>query len=205
MNDLLRTKWRDLLNAWAAPPSLADETFDEICMHYAEPGRFYHTLHHIGAMLETVQSLASFARNLNTVKLAVWLHDVIYDSRGSDNEERSAEYTRRLCDKASIPVTEDVASLILKTKTHETGGDPNAQVIIDADLAVLGGNESAYGAYADQIRQEYAWVPDLDYRMARRQVLERFLMRPRIFHFLTDLEGLARRNIAAEIVRLANA
>ena len=90
MNDLLRRKWRDLLGAWAVTPSLANESFEDIHQHYAGPSRFFHTLHHVEAMLETVDGLAAFARSLNAVKLAVWLHDVIYDSRASDNEARSA-------------------------------------------------------------------------------------------------------------------
>ena len=203
MNDLLRSKWHDLFHIWAVTPALADKIFEDVCVHYAEMGRFYHTLGHIGAMLETVTGLSSFARNLNAVKLAVWLHDVIYDSRASDNEVRSAEYAEQLCEKASIQEGHVVASLILKTKTHEAGDDPDAQVLIDADLAILGASESAYRTYAEQIRQEYAWVPEADYRKGRRQVLERFLTRPRIFHLLANLEELARRNIAAEIVRLA--
>ena len=121
MNDLLRRKWHDLLGAWAVTPSLADETFEDIRQHYAEPGRFYHTLDHIGAMLETVESLAALARNLNSVKLAVWLHDVIYDSRASDNEARSAEYAEQLCEKLSMPDGHLVAALIRKTKTHDAG------------------------------------------------------------------------------------
>jgi predicted metal-dependent HD superfamily phosphohydrolase len=203
MNDLLRRKWHDLLRAWAVDPSQADRTFEELREHYAEPCRFYHTLNHIGAMLETVASLASFARNLNAVTLAVWLHDVIYDSQASDNEERSAEYAGQLCEKLSIPGGRVVAFLILKTKTHEAGDDDtDSQVLIDADLAILGASESAYRAYAEKIRQEYAWVPEPDYRIGRRQVLERFLTRPRVFHLLAHQEKPARRNIAAEIVRL---
>jgi predicted metal-dependent HD superfamily phosphohydrolase len=202
MNDLLRRKWHDLLGAWAVTPSLADEMFEDLRQHYAGPGRFYHTLDHIGAMLETVASLASFARNLNALKLAVWLHDVIYDSRASDNEERSAEYAEQVCEKLSILAAREVASLILKTKTHEAGDDSDAQVLIDADFAILGASESTYRAYADQIRQEHAWVPEPDYRMGRRQVLERFLARPKVFHLLAHLEEPAHRNIAAEISRL---
>jgi predicted metal-dependent HD superfamily phosphohydrolase len=76
-------------------------------------------------------------------------------------------------------------------------------VLLEADLAILGANERAYWTYADQIRQEYAWVPEPDYRMGRRQVLDRFLTRPRIFHRLAHLEEPARTNIAAEIARLA--
>jgi predicted metal-dependent HD superfamily phosphohydrolase len=78
-------------------------------------------------------------------------------------------------------------------------------VLIDADLAILGASELVYRTYAEQIRQEYAWVPEPDYRMGRRQVLERFLARPKVFHFLAHLEEAARRNIAAEIARLQGA
>jgi predicted metal-dependent HD superfamily phosphohydrolase len=156
-------------------------------------------------MLETVESLASFARNLSAVKLAVWLHDVICDSRASDNEERSAEFAEQFCEKLSIPEARVVASLILKTKTHEAGGDVDAQMLLDADLAILGASEPVYRKYAEQIRQEYAWVLEPDYRKGRRQVLERFLGRPRIYHFLCHLEQPARRNIAAEIAQLQDA
>ncbi len=159
----------------------------------------HHTLDHIGAVLETVDGLGSFARNLDAVKLAVWLRDVIYVSRASNNEERSAEFAERLCDRFSIPDGRVVSSLILKTKSHEADGDPDAQVLLDADLAILGASELAYRNYADQIRQEYAWVPEPDYCKGRQHVLERFLARPRIFHLLTDLEETARRNIADEI------
>jgi predicted metal-dependent HD superfamily phosphohydrolase len=202
MNEILRRKWHDLLGAWAVTPSLADEMFEDICQHYAGPGRFYHTLDHIGAMLETVDGLATFARNLNAVKLAVWLHDVIYDSRASDNEDRSAELAERLCEKLSIPEGRVVASLILKTKAHDAGDDVDAQVLLDADLAILGASEAVYRTYAQQIRQEYQWVPEPDFRMGRRQVLQRFLTRPTIFRLLAHLEENARRNIAAEIARL---
>ena len=77
------------------------------------------------------------------------------------------------------------------------------QVLVDADLAIPGASESAYRAYAEKIRQEYAWVSEPDYRMGRRQLLERFLAKPKIFHLLSQVEESARRNIADEITRLA--
>jgi predicted metal-dependent HD superfamily phosphohydrolase len=205
MDDVLRRKWHDLLGAWAVNPSLAKRTFEDVREHYAGPGRFYHTLDHVQNVLETVESLDQHARSLNAVKLATWLHDVIYDSKASDNEERSADYAEQLCENLSIPEAHVVAALILKTKTHAAGGDADAQVLIDADLAILGASESAYRAYAEKIRLEYAWVPESDFRVGRRQVLERFLARPRIFHLLAHLEEPARQNIAAEIARLGAA
>jgi predicted metal-dependent HD superfamily phosphohydrolase len=84
MNDVMRRQWHDLLSGWSVDPALADQTFEEVRAHYAGPGRFYHTLDHVQNVLQAVESLGSFARSLNAVKLAVWLHDVICDSRASD-------------------------------------------------------------------------------------------------------------------------
>jgi predicted metal-dependent HD superfamily phosphohydrolase len=203
MNDMLRRKWHDLLRAWAVDAILADRTFEDICQRYAEPGRYYHTLHHVVSVLETVERLGSHARNLSAVRLAAWLHDVIYESRASDNEECSAEYAERLCEKLSVPEGRLVASLILKTKAHDAGDDPDAEVLVDADLVLLGANEAAYWTYAEQIRREYAWVPESEYRLGRRQILTKFLSRPRVFYLLTNLEESARRNLCAEIAQLA--
>lgn len=202
MLDQLRRNWHDLLHTWAVDAALADRSFEEVCEHYSAPGRFYHTLDHVQNVLDTVECLGARARNRNAVKLAAWLHDVIYDSRASDNEERSADYAERLCMKLSIPEGRLVAALVRKTKTHDAGSDADTQVLLDADLAILGASEAAYRIYAEQIRQEYARVPKREYRAGRRQILERFLSRPKIFHLLNHLEAAARRNIAAEIARL---
>jgi predicted metal-dependent HD superfamily phosphohydrolase len=203
MNAVPRRKWQDLLRSWAVDPSLADPAFEEVRGLYAGPGRFYHTLDHVQGVLDIVESLGSYARNLNAVRLAAWLHDVIYDARASDNEERSADYAGRLCEKLAIPDGRLAASLILKTKTHDAGDDLDAQVLLDADLAILGADELAYRAYSEQIRQEYAWVAEPDYRQGRRRVMQSFLSRPRIFHLLCHLEDPARRNITAEVAQLA--
>jgi len=78
MEDVLRRRWNALLRTWAVDPILADRTFEDVCEHYTEPGRFYHTLDHVQNMLESVESIGSYARNLNAVRLATWLHDVFY-------------------------------------------------------------------------------------------------------------------------------
>jgi len=200
--DMGRRNWCSFLRCWSVDPAKADQKFEEILQAYSGPGRFYHTLDHVQAVLATVESLASHAKNLNAVKLAAWLHDVIYDSKASDNEKRSAEYAERLCKELAIPEGHPVAALILKTKTHESGDDVDAQVLLDADLAILGASETVYRAYAENIRREYAWVSEAEYRKGRRQVLQTFLTRPRMFHLLSHLEQPARRNLTDEIVRL---
>jgi predicted metal-dependent HD superfamily phosphohydrolase len=203
MKDVLRRKWQGLLQAWAAAAPLAERTWEDVRRHYAEPGRFYHTLAHIQNMLETVEGLGSFCRDLNAVLLATWLHDVIYESRATDNEERSARYAERLAEELSIPEGPRVASLILKTKTHDAGEDRDAAVLLDADLAILGACEPVYQDYAEKIRREYGWVAETEYRQGRRRVVVGFLHRPKIYRFLDHLEEPARRNLTQEIARLS--
>jgi predicted metal-dependent HD superfamily phosphohydrolase len=190
------------LGVWSVDPSQANEKFEEISRRYVEPGRYYHTLAHIQDVLETVECLRVHAKNLNAVRLAAWLHDVIYDSKASENEERSAEYAERLCTGFRIPHGGLVASLILATKTHAPGEDTDAQILIDSDLAILGSGEAAYQNYSRQIRKEYAWVPEPEYLKGRRRVLESFLSKPKIYSLLIDLEEPARRNIDTEISTL---
>lgn len=199
MNNVMHQNWRELLANWAVEPVLADESFKELSRHYSDPGRFYHTLEHIQNVIETVESLRCHAQNFHAIKLAAWLHDVIYDSKASDNEEQSAEFSQALCEKLSIPDGPSVAALILKTKTHDPNDNLDAQVLIDADLAILGAIESAYRTYAENIRREYDWVPEPEYRTGRRRVLERFLAKPKIYRFLSHLEDSARHNITAEL------
>ena len=50
----------------------------------------------------------------------------------------SAEYAKTVCENLGLAIGPCVAELILKTKTHIAENDPDALVLIDADLAILG-------------------------------------------------------------------
>ena len=68
--------------------------FDDLAARYAEPHRHYHTLDHIRAVLEIVDRIGATARNPAALELAVWFHDVVYDTHAGDNEEQSAAHAR---------------------------------------------------------------------------------------------------------------
>ena len=194
--------WSSLLCEWSVAPLEAAQSFDDVCRSYASPGRFYHTLEHAAAVVQTVERLGAKAEDRKSLTLAAWLHDVVYDSRAADNEERSAEYAERLCTQHSIPDGCRIAALILKTKTHLAGDDADARLLLDADLAILGASAADYLNYADSIRKEYGWVTEPDYRQGRAIVLVKFLNRPANFHVLRDLEAPARQNLTAELSTL---
>jgi len=135
--------WRAfLIDVLGANPAPAGEVFTDLTRRYGEPTRHYHTLAHIESVLRAVDWLTrELTWNLSGVLyLAAWLHDVIYDPRASDNEERSAEYARWVIKQMGLSreIREETARLILLTKAHETSADDrDGQILLDADLAIL--------------------------------------------------------------------
>lgn len=194
--------WRGAL--WPRDP--AEDHLADVLARYAEPHRAYHNIRHICAVLNMVTEY-----NHKSAKLvfAAILHDVIYDPRAPDNEEKSALYARDFLTRQNWPAAEidRVAELIMATKHHEAPEDDTlASILLDADLAILADYEGSYDEYAAAIREEYSFVPDSDYRVGRIKVLQSFLDRPRIFRMPDNIEvyeKAARKNIAAEIRRLS--
>jgi predicted metal-dependent HD superfamily phosphohydrolase len=176
---------------------------------YGEEHRRYHTRAHLIAVLDLVDDLAPHAADADTVRLAAWFHDAVYDPERADNEERSARLARRMLADTDLPAdaVDEVARLVVLTETHAPSGDDrNGQVLCDADLAILGSDPEHYAAYAASVREEYAFVPDEFFKAGRAQVLRGLLELPSLFHTVearSRYETQARRNIETELMLLS--
>lgn len=207
--DELRGHWMKLSNALATDATMARFVFDDLVARHAEPARHYHTFEHIAAVVRAVHSLQHFAKDFVAVQLAAFFHDAVYDPRAADNEEQSAAYTGTMLLRLGVSTTTlaAVQDLILKTKQHEVDkADMDGQILLDADLAILGAPSEEYDRYARLIRQEYAWVPEEAYRQGRAAILRQFLQRPSIYQteFYRGHEARARANLQREIRCLAD-
>ena len=205
--------WVRVLEKYRVAPADAYPVFDVLVVAYTAPERHYHNLEHLGEMFKVVERLGATVEDPNALHLAIWFHDAVYDSRAKDNERRSGDLAVDLLGPIGVPSSgiERVVNMIWAT-AHAADGHPPAardtQVLLDADLAILGGTEERYRQYAAGIRREYAWVADAAYRAGRAGVLERFLARPRLYwHELTFEEGeaRARANLRAELDELRKA
>ena len=181
---------------------------DERITRWSEPHRHYHTLNHLATMLRIISDHAGAATDPGAVRLAVWVHDAVYDPHRVDNEEASAllaEVTLPALNLAPDRVAE-VARLVRLTATHDPArGDRNGGLITDADLAILAAEPDAYWAYTMAIRREYGHVPEVAFNEGRAAVLRNLLDLPTLFHTPTlrdRWEDAARRNIAAELQTL---
>jgi len=194
-------------------PLIGETQKTELAALYRVPGRHYHGLAHIEALLALADEYRDGLDDPQAVEAAIWFHDAIYDSRRSDNEARSASLAaEKLSSRASPEQMRRIVAMVEATATHtlpDLGGGAatkDAAFFLDMDLSILGAPKSAFDSYEAAVRREYAWVEDKAWRSGRAAVLRKFLARPQIFHtqaFRQRFEAQARKNIARSIAALA--
>ncbi|AIR99055.1 HD domain-containing protein [Streptomyces glaucescens] len=183
---------------------------ERLLARWQEPQRRYHTLTHLTAVLDHIDTLARYADDPDLVRLAAWFHDAVYLPERSENEERSARLAERALAEAGLPDdrTAEVARLVRLTAGHAPDGDDrNGHVLCDADLAVLASPPSGYAAYTAAVREEYGFVPADAFRAGRAAVLRELLALPRLFrtpYGAEHWERTARYNLTAELEMLSS-
>jgi predicted metal-dependent HD superfamily phosphohydrolase len=196
-----------------------DAALDELLARHRQSHRRYHTATHVMWVLRHIDDLAVDSTDapaadadhldLDAVRAAALFHDAVYDPRSPTNEHDSAVLARRvLADCGWEPArVERVATLIDLTAGHHPAGDTDlgADILLDADLAILGAEPADYRAYVTGVRAEYAHVDDDAWRVGRAAVLRSFLDRPAIYRTTSmqaARERRARANLSAELADL---
>jgi predicted metal-dependent HD superfamily phosphohydrolase len=184
-----------------------DHLYEELVTRYSAPERHYHTLQHLDECFARLAESRQLAEHAHEIELALWFHDAIYDVRRQDNEERSASWAEEVSLRAGLSqrVAACVRDLIVATRHDAVPDSGDSRLLVDIDLAILGAPVKRFDEYERQVRQEYAWVPDILFRHKRREVLEIFLARPHIFstdYFHARYEAQARANLERSIAAL---
>jgi len=203
----MENRWQDLVSPIQDDQQLVEVAFDGLVARYGENGRFYHNLHHIESVLDHIQPFLAQSENRAAIQFAAWFHDVIYDAQRHDNEAQSALFAQESLAKLGLQETEisEVERLIMLTYGHKTAvSDKDGQILLDADLAILASEPAKYDVYAQAIRQEYAHVPDMAYRVGRTQVLKSLGKRPFLYYLPEhhNWEPRARENMQRELAAL---
>jgi predicted metal-dependent HD superfamily phosphohydrolase len=196
----------DLCGVW--PLREATGLRDELLAAYGDTGRGYHDTRHLAEVLERLDDLAAagVAFEARVVRLAAWFHDAVYDGRAGA-EERSAQWAEQaLRGLLEVGEVAEVARLVRLTEHHRPDeADVNGCALSDADLAVLASQPERYRRYVDDVRQEYAAVPDAEFRRGRAAVLRALVDQEVLFrttHARERWEAPARRNVADELAKL---
>ncbi len=191
---------------------IAGKLRDELVCAYAAPGRHYHNLAHIEAMLELMRTHKVALSDPEAVQAAIWFHDAVYDTRRHDNEERSAQLAADRLTGLSPDRVALITGMIRATAGHHVPDGLNdalqrdCALFLDMDLSILGSTPDVFAAYEEAVRREYAWVPDTLWCEGRKKVLHGFLDRPAIYmspQFRASHEAAARSNLMRSLERLA--
>ena len=185
----------------------------DLLRRWTEPHRRYHTTTHLVEVFWALEDLEQAgvvdSRDAALGRLVGWFHDAVYDPAAAlgDNETASAELAARDLHALGLKDSdvETVRDLILATERHDLAPDGLAAAFHDADLWILSSPPERYAAYTEQVREEYAAVPDDAFRAGRAAILRPFLDRDAIYatDFARDTwEPQARANLSAELAAL---
>lgn len=201
----LHPHWQAL---WQDAPAhdmpVFDKMFADIIQHYQEPHRHYHNDTHLKECFALFDDIKDKLHRPKLVALALFYHDVIYNPKSASNEADSSHFAQSaLMGKLSADDVAVISDYILATKDHiNTASNPrhahDLAYLLDMDLAILGADFDRFTAYNAQIRQEYAWVFKPIYHFKRRQVLQEFYAKQRLFltdYFYQRLERRAKENL----------
>jgi predicted metal-dependent HD superfamily phosphohydrolase len=186
------------------------ELLEHLLARLREPHRSYHTATHVAWVLRHIDHIAAAGLpasvDLPVVRLAALYHDAVYLPTRSDNEAVSAKLASAAATALgwSSNRVSGVERLVLATAGHSpTALDED--VLVDADLAILGSGPKDYTAYVQGVRAEYSHVPEDHWRTGRAEVIRRFLDTPTLFHTAVmhdEREQRARANLSAELASL---
>lgn len=198
-----RRHWATLMSILGNPKG-SETVLKDLLVRYSEPHRHYHNLTHIVAMLDELEIIGE---NDSAVALATWFHDVVYDTKATNNEEQSAQVAKDSIKRIGLPnsLGKQINDLILATKHTVVPISHTAQILTDIDLMVFGKTEREFNVYKAGIRMEYSWVPQPDFCVGQSKILQYFLDRPSIYStelFRSKYESTARKNLKQLIKQL---
>ena len=203
----VRRRWTLACESLGVDKTNEREWWRRVETKYNEPGRHYHTLVHVDAMLTLATKYD--VQDSVAVDLATIFHDIVYDAvdggRGR-NERESAQVFVEFAHSTTMTSERisKVVQWIERTWTHCGDGlDDDGRLFMDFDMSILGAESEAYALYASQVRLEYGHVNWLYWRIGRSQFLSSSTSK-RVFSSpqFAGLEGKALENARAECLKL---
>lgn len=200
---MLKQTFIELIANYSKDVALANELWNDIDLHYSYKNRYYHTLNHLENLLNQLLEVKNEIKDWNCILFTLYYHDIIYKATKSDNEDKSADFAKKIMIKLSVAksIIDNCKSQILATKKHLFNLDLDINYFIDADLSILGQDWDLYSSYYKNVRKEYSIYPDLLYNPGRKKVLKYFLAMEKIFktdYFYQKFESNARKNLKKE-------
>jgi predicted metal-dependent HD superfamily phosphohydrolase len=164
-----------------------DITVEEVIKRYSENHRFWHTLEHLEDVMLKIYYLLGNTITWNEYKILLVVaifHDIVYDPKRKDNEEKSVEYMRSCIYglssmnvlRVSFPTIKEISDIILATKHHKS--KERLSVIFNSiDTSVIDEPFQVLIEWEDGIYNEFKWVGKEEYKKGRLDFLENYALK----------------------------
>lgn len=197
-----KSRWLQLMDDLGFSDNL--DAYQKLRHHYSESHRHYHNTRHIDAVLTHLEATRHLAEDYNALALALWFHDAIYKIGSTTNEKDSADWATAFLEQNNAPaeLVTTVYALIMVTLHDALPKKNDEQLMVDIDLSILGSSAEIYAQFEVNIRKEYKRVPAFIFKRKRKEILQGFLDRQRIYshdHFYGLLEAQARANLKEHV------
>ena len=140
------------------------------------------------------------------IELAIFAHDLVYDTKKDDNELQSANKVLSWYGLKYNKPNEVLINLILSTSPNQTPTTKDEALLKDLDLSILGTFVPfLFQNYKTGIQQEYHSYSKEEYLKGRLDFLNNMLSKNRIYStefFYNNFENQAKENIRQEIFNL---
>lgn len=192
-----------------------------VCSKYLARDRHYHDFRHI---LDLNQKLDEYCESegkdfkFDEVKLAVALHDVVYDlpSVGPSNEVKSAllfrKYVLRLIPSLANHIDVPLVIDLIESTEHfnpdmavTEKDDLEFLLLHDLDFSPLGGTPQQFKRDSENIRKEHWYISEEEFVVNRAKFLQAMLSKNSIYflpYFQDKYEEQARKNLTHALEEL---
>lgn len=217
----LFSSFTDTMQEIGASASLErlDAEARDLVAHWSAPERRLHNTRHLIDVLAHIDELAATSHDPDVLRVAAWYHGIALNRclsiRVQGTDPVSAENlcvhitrTRLLELGVSEDVIDRVAELLSYIARHRAPRtDVDAQVLVDADLAMLAVSPQEYKKFRENLRAELSDVEETEYLRARRAVVKQLLsFNPLYQSPLGEAwDSAARANLEVELAKLDSA
>lgn len=168
--------------------------YPDLINRYLESHRFYHSVHHVENLLHQIETIYSVYDDVSEsdceiLAITAIFHDIVYDPKQTDNEEKSVEFFDSLLspDKGNDKDINQIRHMILATKRHHKTGDRLTDLFNMMDMDILFADFPALVFYEYQIRQEYIFADDQMYKFGRLAFLNSIIKDPIYYSNIRNL------------------
>lgn len=164
--------------------------------------RHYHNFNH----LHFLRNALSKFINIDLKKdLLIAFHDIVYTAGAKNNEELSMLVFKHYFENECLGISNEEAVFIFNgietSKFHSKSYCHEVNLFLDADMCILGSPEHDYDLYSGNIRKEYSFFSDDEYKVGRVKFLNSF------DRYITDefndsYLSQTKSNIARELCKL---